>query len=284
MPTDLRSGPGGHTDKCERDGTGCAGCRRIGDSHPAGTPPDLPRTTKEGGVTDQGKTSSAHPKKAKTSAQPTKKAKTSVQPAKKARTSAQPKRNSSGKAKKSSKGRPPRTNLSEARQPEEPVSGTTKLTPEVAQTILAYIEAGAWDYIAAEMAGVSARTVREWIRRGEGKDPDRPPTPDLEKFARDWRTAKAKARGVREMQVADSRPGYWLERTARSEPGRPGWGAPLPGSEDEETASSPAPEPTAEELQDFFDALLVAGVINLPACANADCSCALHAKGDSGAA
>lgn len=225
-------------------------------------------------MTDQGKTSSAHPKKAHTSAQPTKKAKTS----------AQPKRNSSGKGKKSSKGRPLRTNLSEARQPEEPASGTTKLTPEVAQTILAYIEAGAWDYIGAEMAEVSDRTVREWVRRGEGKDPDRPPTPELAKFARNWRAAKAKARGVREMQVADTRPAYWLEHTARSEPGRPGWGAPLPGSEDEEMASSPAPEPTAEELQDFFDALLAAGVINLPACANADCSCALHAKGDSGAA
>ena len=222
----------------------------------------------------QGNTSSAHPKKAKTSAQPTKKAKTS----------AQPKRTTGRKAKKSSKGRPPRTNLSEARQPEEPASGTTKLTREVAQTILAYIEAGAWDYIAAEMALVSARTVREWVRRGEGKDPDRPPTPELAEFALNWRAAKAKARGVREMQVADTRPGYWLEHTARSEPGRPGWGAPLPGSEDEEMASSPAPEPTAEELQDFFDALLAAGVINLPACANADCSCALHAKGDSGAA
>jgi len=228
----------------------------------------------------QGNTSSAHPKKAKTSAKP----------AKKAKTSAQPKRNSSGKGKKSSKGRPPRINLSErtrlseARQPKGPASGTTKLTPEVAQTILAYIEAGAWDYIAAEMAGVSARTVREWVRRGEGKDPDRPPTPELAEFALNWRAAKAKARGVREMQVADTRPGYWLEHTARSEPGRPGWGAPLPGSEDEEMASSPAPEPTAEELQDFFDALLAAGVINLPACANADCSCALHAKGDSGAA
>jgi hypothetical protein len=72
------------------------------------------------------------------------------------------------------------------------------------------------------------------------------------------------------MQVANTRPAYWLEHTARSEPGRPRWGAPLPGSEDEEMASSPAPEPTAEELQGSFDALLAAGVIDPPACADAD--------------
>jgi hypothetical protein len=53
----------------------------------------------------------------------------------------------------------------------EAAAGTTKLTPEVASTILTYIEGGAFDYVAAEYAKVSARTFREWVRTGEVRAP-----------------------------------------------------------------------------------------------------------------
>jgi hypothetical protein len=50
--------------------------------------------------------------------------------------------------------------------------GSESLTTERYETILSYIRGGAFDYVAAEMAGISARTFRDWIARGEDTHPN----------------------------------------------------------------------------------------------------------------
>jgi len=44
-----------------------------------------------------------------------------------------------------------------------------KLTADLEDKIAAYIQAGVADYIAAETAGIDARTFRDWMARGEGR-------------------------------------------------------------------------------------------------------------------
>jgi hypothetical protein len=41
--------------------------------------------------------------------------------------------------------------------------GSVKLTAEIERIILAYIEAGSADYIAAEAAGIDQRTFRDYV-------------------------------------------------------------------------------------------------------------------------
>ena len=67
----------------------------------------------------------------------------------------------------------------------------SKLTPQVQAAIVASIANGATRQAAADLAGIGAATVREWIARGEGRDPDRPATPELEDFAAEVRRAEA---------------------------------------------------------------------------------------------
>jgi hypothetical protein len=108
------------------------------------------------------------------------------------------------------------------------------LTEETSGTILAYMRAGAFDYVAAEAAGVPARTFYDWIARGEGRHPSRPPTRRLRAFAQAVRTARAEARLAAEVRVHRDRPQYWLAHAARSKPDREGWTDPPP-SEQEST-------------------------------------------------
>ncbi|KKL76177.1 hypothetical protein LCGC14_2047530, partial [marine sediment metagenome] len=44
---------------------------------------------------------------------------------------------------------------------------STLLTPEVQKSIVAYIRSGAFDWIAAQAAGISPRTFRSWMKKGE---------------------------------------------------------------------------------------------------------------------
>lgn len=67
----------------------------------------------------------------------------------------------------------------------------TKLSPEVQEIILTSIETGLTYEAACEAAGISYATMREWIRRGEGKD-ERIKTDEFAKFAEGMRVAKAK--------------------------------------------------------------------------------------------
>jgi hypothetical protein len=106
--------------------------------------------------------------------------------------------------------------------------GTVALTEDVAQTILSFIRAGNFDYVAAEAAGVSARTFRDWMARAEETHPTRAPTPKLRRFAQDVRQAKAQARAGAEIRVYQEQPAQWLKWAARSMPDREGWTDPGP--------------------------------------------------------
>ncbi len=153
--------------------------------------------------------------------------------------------------------------------------GSVKLSPEIERTILSFIEAGAWDYVAAEAAGIDARTFRDWMARGEGRHRSRSTTPRLVAFAKAVREARARARASREIEVARNEPKFWLSHQARSKPGREGWTEPVA---DEEPVASGliAYEPTPEQAAETLRILLDAGAIELPRCADPGCSCSLH--------
>jgi hypothetical protein len=100
--------------------------------------------------------------------------------------------------------------------------GSVSLSAKIERTILAFISAGVYDYIAAEAAGISDRTFRDWIARGEGRG-SRPGSPKLRAFATKVRTARASARASAEVAVLKDHPIHWLRYEARSAPGREGW-------------------------------------------------------------
>jgi hypothetical protein len=101
--------------------------------------------------------------------------------------------------------------------------GSVGLTDELFSTIVGLIRSGTFDHVAAEAAGISERTFREWIARGEGRHPTRPQTPKLRAFADAVRKARAEARAIAETSVYRSKPESWLRYVARSTPGREGW-------------------------------------------------------------
>jgi hypothetical protein len=114
--------------------------------------------------------------------------------------------------------------------------GSESLTKERYQTILTYIRAGAFDYVAAEAAGVSARTFREWVARGEGTHPTRGSTPKLRRFAKEVRRAKAEVRAAAEVRMHREHPAQWLKYVARTRPEREGWTEPRAGKAGEPTS------------------------------------------------
>lgn len=71
------------------------------------------------------------------------------------------------------------------------VGRPTKLTPEVHQTIVDAIRAGASRQAAAETAGVGFSTLKEWMVRGEGQHPDRPQESIFAAFSADVHAAEA---------------------------------------------------------------------------------------------
>ena len=100
----------------------------------------------------------------------------------------------------------------------------TLLTPDLAQRILSYIRAGAFDWVAAEANGVSRKTFYDWVRRGEGEDLGRPQTPFYAEFAIQVREARAEARYSAEIEVKRGEPLAWLMKgPGRDRPGEPGW-------------------------------------------------------------
>jgi hypothetical protein len=111
--------------------------------------------------------------------------------------------------------------------------GSDSLTAERAEIILEYVRAGAFDYVAAEAAGISARTLRDWVARCEDPNPGRPCPPKLRRFNQALRKAKAEARAATEISVREQHPRYWLSHAARSKPRREGWTD--PGQEEEQT-------------------------------------------------
>jgi hypothetical protein len=156
--------------------------------------------------------------------------------------------------------------------------GSVKLTIEIQRTILAMIEAGTFDYVAAEAAGIAERTFRDWVHRGEGRHPTRRATSQLKAFANAVRGAKARARASREITVADTDPKFWLTHAARSKPGREGWTDPIEVPDEQDEAPQ-AYEPTPAELAETLKVLVAAGVIELAECGDPTCGCAHHQGG-----
>ncbi|MGH2660718.1 MAG: hypothetical protein ACRDHS_13930 [Actinomycetota bacterium] len=159
--------------------------------------------------------------------------------------------------------------------------GSVKLTPEIERTILSFIEAGAWDYVAAEAAGIDARTFRDWMARGEGRHSSRSTTPRLAAFASAVREARARARAAREIEVARHEPKFWLSHQARSKPGREGWTEPVPDEQNDSPAAN-SYEPTPEQAAETVRILIDAGAIELPRCTDPECSCSLHQEAEDG--
>lgn len=84
------------------------------------------------------------------------------------------------------------------------------LTPEVEQIIIAAVKAGNYLSTAADFAGVSAKTVYEWISRGEGRDPDRPSTPELAAFAAAIKKAEAHGKIAALQRIQEAAKGRML--------------------------------------------------------------------------
>jgi DNA invertase Pin-like site-specific DNA recombinase len=72
------------------------------------------------------------------------------------------------------------------------VGRPSKLTPRIRQTVARLVEQGCFLEDAARAAGVSVRTARDWLQRGEARHPSR---------KADWPTVKFR-RAVRDAQRA----------------------------------------------------------------------------------
>ncbi|MDY7078644.1 MAG: hypothetical protein SXV54_17150, partial [Chloroflexota bacterium] len=95
----------------------------------------------------------------------------------------------------------------------------TKLTPEVHNLIVQYIRGGAFDYVAAQAAGIDPGTFRRWLNRGEKRTEE-----PFRTFCTDVKQARAQARIAAENKVFDESPFNWLRYgPGRERPGEPGW-------------------------------------------------------------
>lgn len=81
------------------------------------------------------------------------------------------------------------------------------LTPTLQERIVASLRAGGFPQISAQAWGVSPRTYRRWMRRGEGRDPIEP----YRSFAAAVREATAQARLRAEMDIFENQPRIWLQ-------------------------------------------------------------------------
>lgn len=95
----------------------------------------------------------------------------------------------------------------------------TRLTPEVSKALCDAVRDGCFLSHAASIVGVSAATVHEWIRRGEGND-DRSAVEPYATFATAVRQARAEAEfemvGVINRAAEDGQwraAAWWLERS-----------------------------------------------------------------------
>jgi hypothetical protein len=95
----------------------------------------------------------------------------------------------------------------------------TKLNADVQQKILSYIRAGAYEWIAAEAAGVGKSTFYRWLQEGEAAD-----SGSYHDFWQEVRKAHAQARVAAEAEVRRENPLAWLRYgPGRQRPGEPGW-------------------------------------------------------------
>jgi hypothetical protein len=151
--------------------------------------------------------------------------------------------------------------------------GAPSLTRDRQETILGLIRKGVLGHVAASAAGVSPRSLREWVSRGEGRS-TRPSTPKLRNFAKEFRKAEAEARALAEARAYEDHLLAWLRHAAPSKSGLPGWTDMPEGSEEGEP-------PTHDEVLRllrgvFMDLLLTDATLLVPDCGNRRCMCRLH--------
>lgn len=94
----------------------------------------------------------------------------------------------------------------------------TKLTPEVQAGIVESIKAGAFDWVAAQAAGVDPRTFYRWMAQGaSGRG-------RFSQFCQEVKQARAHARKIAETEVFKNNPFAWLRYgPGREKPNEPGW-------------------------------------------------------------
>jgi hypothetical protein len=105
--------------------------------------------------------------------------------------------------------------------------GSVSLTDEIQETIVSFTRAGAMPHVAATAAGISTRTLQDWLERGEDRHPHRSSTPKLKAFAGAVRGAQAEARLALEVRVYREQPKFWLTHAARSRSQYEGWTEPI---------------------------------------------------------
>jgi hypothetical protein len=99
-------------------------------------------------------------------------------------------------------------------------NGTNRLTPDIAQTICAYIRQGGFPHIAAEAAGIPVEVFQSWLAKGRSKRAKNP----YRSFAAEVRQALAQARVLAEMGTWKASPVIWLLKgQGKDAAGNPGW-------------------------------------------------------------
>ena len=152
------------------------------------------------------------------------------------------------------------------------------ITEERRRQILTYIRAGVFDHVAAQSVGISPRTFRDWIARGEGRG-QRLATPELARFAQEVRAAKAEARIAAEVRVYREQPGYWLSRAARTRDTAEGWTEPAGTERGEltmEQVRAMSEEELARRLEQAVAHLVADGLLWSPPCSSPRCRCEFH--------
>ncbi len=129
-------------------------------------------------------------------------------------------------------------------------------TPALQEQICAFIRAGGFPRVAAEAAGVPARTFARWLRRGRQR---RAPAA-YRTFADAIAQATAHARLKAELEVRENRPLDWLKSGPGKETrGNPGWtSAPRPTPARRGAAASPLEDPRFAEMMARLLELLAA--------------------------
>jgi hypothetical protein len=155
--------------------------------------------------------------------------------------------------------------------------GSVALTAERRELILSCLAGGALLSEAAEAAGISPRTLREWIARGEGRS-NRPSTRQYRQFATDVRRVMATARIDAVTRIHKTRPEWWLPRAARTSAEREGWTEPPAGS-----AGDQVTEMGEDQLQDELAHLLELRLradpnAIVPRCSKPRCGCDWHRR------
>lgn len=77
--------------------------------------------------------------------------------------------------------------------PSHPQGRKTRLTPEVQEQIVGYVLEGNYFSTACELAGIPAKTGKDWLVRGRGDDPDRADSEPFASFAVAVTQAQAQA-------------------------------------------------------------------------------------------